>query len=353
MTTFFFAGEPSGDLLGASLVTKDAVGVGGPAMQEKGLKPLFDFDAFQVMGFTSVLPALPRILFLGHQIKKWILKNNPRMVVLIDYAEFNLFMAKQLRKGGYKGKIVHYVCPSIWAWRKKRGKVLEENVDHLLSILPFEEKLFQKLPVSYVGHPLAKAIETHTYTKSYPGIALFPGSRKQEIKQNLPLQLKAAQNMGPIYISLASEKLRPLIEKIAPKATVVPPCYRYDLMKTAKGAIATSGTVILELGLHATPTVVTYPLSAINYFLAKQIFKIRLPYYTLVNLIADKELYPEFIHRKVDPAEVQQALKKVMEKKPHFEMPKKEAANPKEILELLHSGNFGITSSVFAQCESS
>lgn len=313
---FFFAGELSGDLLGAELVSEGAVGVGGPAMQRAGLKPLFDFEAFQVMGFTAVIPALPRILMQLHRIKRWILKNSPKMVVLIDYAEFSLLLAKQLRKGGYRGKIVQYVCPSIWAWRKKRKKTLESYYDHLLSILPFEEKLFKKLPVTYVGHPLKRELDG---TKRTDEIALFPGSRVQEVRENLPIQLKAARLLGgPIAISVARKKLRPLIEKLAPSCLLVEE--KEALMKRARGALATCGTVNLELGLYQTPTVVTYKLSHFHYFLGRHLFRIRLPYYSLVNLIADRELFPEFIHKKLDASEIAQTLERVMRDPPAFWM---------------------------------
>ncbi|MCP5470046.1 MAG: lipid-A-disaccharide synthase [Chlamydiales bacterium] len=326
---FYFAGEPSGDVLGSELVDSNSVGVGGPLMQKAGLKPLFDFNAFQVMGFSTVLPALPRIFLLLHKISRWIVKNKPQAVVLIDYAEFNMLLAKKLRKAGYKGKIIHYVCPSVWAWRKKRIHTLEATLDRLLSILPFEKELFEKLPVSYVGHPLERKIAAHTYTQKYDGIALFPGSRTQEIKANLPLQLAATEGKTR-FISLAREELRPLIEKIAPNETLVSPEYSYDLMKSAKGALATCGTVVLELALHQTPTVVTYPISPINYFIVRRLFKVRLPFYALPNLIANRELFPEFIHRYVRAEEVSSALTRVMNKPLQFHMSQEKTLNPKE-----------------------
>ncbi len=334
-TLFFFAGEPSGDLLGAPLINSSysCVGVGGPAMQEAGLKPLFDFEAFQVMGFSSVIPALPRILILLHRIKRWIVRHNPQGVVLIDYAEFNLLLAKKLRQAGYRGKIIQYVCPSIWAWRRKRKRVLEEHVDHLLVLLPFEKRLFERLPVSYVGHPLREVLARHRYSKRFEGIALFPGSRMEEVRENLPIQLEAARRLKePLYVSVAHPKLLPLIERLAPDCTLVPASERYDLMRSAKGALATCGSVILELGFHQTATVVTYKLSPLHYFLARRIFKIRLPYYSLVNLIADRELYPEFIHKRLDPAEIAEALERVMAAPPPITLCEEATLNPREVL---------------------
>ena len=335
---FFFAGELSGDLLGADLIDPhfSCVGVGGPAMQKAGLSPLFDFEDFCVMGFTSVLPKLPRILKRLEEIKRWIIHNNPKGVVLIDYAEFNLLLAKRLRKAGYRGKIIFYVCPSIWAWRPKRKEILERDVDCLLALLPFEPALFDSLKASYVEHPLVHTVASHSYKERYEGVALFPGSRSHEIRENLPIQYAAAKmTCEPLFVSIAKPKHADLIKKLAPDAQLVSSKQRYDLMQTAKGAIATCGTVILELGLHQTPTCVTYKLSPLHYVLARYLFKIRLPFYSLVNLIENRELYPEFIDRKLSPKEIARSLEKIMKTPPHFELSNHKSKNPKE--EMLHA----------------
>ncbi|MFZ0565855.1 MAG: lipid-A-disaccharide synthase [Chlamydiales bacterium] len=330
MTTkklFLFAGEQSGDLLGAQLIqaiksyapSLQLEGVGGSQMQTCGMEDRI--DRFQVMGFSDVLKALPRLYQELNRLKKDILKRSPDAVVFIDYPDFSMRLARALRKQGYRGKLIHYVCPSVWAWRKNRIETLAKTLDLLLTILPFEPALFShtSLTATYVGHPLIAAIDHYSYRPNWkknsderPILALFPGSRPHEIALNLPLQLKAALDDHQIAISVARPDLEKMIKKIAPSnALLVPAADRYELMHEASMALATSGTVVLELGLHQVPTVVTYKMAPLNYLLGRYIFRIHLPYYTLVNLICQKEVYPEFIHRKICSDKISQALKKL------------------------------------------
>lgn len=340
---FVFAGEQSGDLLGGALLedlkkshpSLKTYGVGGLNMQKAGMQPIMPMAAFHVMGFLDVLLALPRLFKNYRHLKKTILQDNPKAVLLIDYPDFNLFLARALRKGGYKGKLIHYVCPSIWAWRKGRSATLVSHYDHLLTILPFEKELFAKTPlsVSYVGHPLVKTIQEHRYNTSWrtskgiqensPLLALFPGSRGSEITMNLPLQLETAKLFlrdypdGQIALSMARKDLEPKIHAAAAKSGLNPhfvPCEeRYELMQTATAALATSGTITLELGLHATPTVVTYRMPLFNAFLGRFIFRIILPYYCLVNILAKKEIFPEFFDAFIEPKSVYISLQRVLE----------------------------------------
>ncbi|MCH9626942.1 MAG: Lipid-A-disaccharide synthase [Chlamydiales bacterium] len=325
---FLFAGEPSGDVLGGKLVEAlrernpalPISGVGGPLMRSAGMKITHPMERFQVMGFSAVLLALPRLARDFYAIRNQILKERPAGVVLIDYADFNMLLARSLRKKGYQGKLVHYVCPSVWAWRKKRIHSLAKTLDSLLSILPFEKECFQKtsLPVTYVGHPLVAAIDAYCYDQAYPLpkekpiLALFPGSRRHEIAHNLPLQWKAAQAF-PDYtpvISVARPELMDEIGKhVDADAYFVPQEKRYELMRAARLALATSGTIVLEIGLHGVPTVTTYKLSTFNTILGGLIFRIRLPFYTLVNIICGREVFPEFIHQILSPEKIAGALR--------------------------------------------
>ncbi len=329
---FLFAGEPSGDVLGGKLVealrernpSLPISGVGGPLMQSAGMKITHPMERFQVMGFSAVLLAFPRLARDFYAIRNQILKEQPAGVVLIDYAEFNMLLARSLRKKGYRGKLIHYVCPSVWAWRKKRVYSLAKTLDSLLSILPFEKECFQKttLPVTYVGHPLVAAIDQYTYDETYPLptekpiLALFPGSRRHEIAHNLPLQWKAAQAF-PDYtpvISVARPELMDEIRKhVDSTAYLVPQEKRYELMRAAHLALATSGTIVLEIGLHGIPTVTTYKLSTFNSIIGGLLFRIRLPFYTLVNIICEREVFPEFIHKVLSPEKIADALRKLDE----------------------------------------
>jgi lipid-A-disaccharide synthase len=329
-TFFFIAGEKSGDLLGANLIDSlkkknphlTFKGIGGPSMQAQGLESTIAFEKLNVMGIVDVLCAAPRIFFAMNKIKRKIIVERPESVILIDYPDFNMLLAKKLRGSGYRGKIIHYVSPTVWAWRKNRIHVLSKTHDLLLSILPFEKQYYAEtnLPVCYVGHPLIDEIavqEIAAPQKAVPEIvekkkkilSLFPGSRLHEVKRNLPIQLETAilwlKNNGDfnIVISCASKHLEKAIyqelQKKSLHCEIAPSSERYSLMQKSSLAIATSGTVTLELALYLVPTLVTYVLSPLNYFIGRYLFKIDLPFYCIVNILAQKEIYPEFVGKKL------------------------------------------------------
>lgn len=337
---FLFAGEQSGDVLGEKLIqalkskipSLQMKGVGGPLMRSAGLQCTLPMEQFQVMGITDVAKALPRLFTDFRTIKADILKSQPKAVVFIDYPDFNMRMAKALRKNGYKGKLIHYVCPSVWAWRPRRIKSLAKTLDLLLAVLPFEPSCFKKtaLSVAFVGHPLVTAIDSYAYTQNWqekmlldkrPILALFPGSRRHEIEQNLPIQWEVAKRLSnekgyQIAISSARPELNDLIQKLTHEnVPLVPNHFRYELMRDSSVALATSGTVTLELGLHATPTVITYRLAKLNYLVGRYLFRIRLPFYTLVNIICEQEVFPEFIHKDLSTEEIYQKFRKLIEKR--------------------------------------
>jgi lipid-A-disaccharide synthase len=321
---FVFAGEKSGDLHGEKLLQAlkaqspqlKIAGVGGPKMRSQGMQCILPTEEFQVMGFIDVLLALPKLIRQFYFIAKKIEELKPKAVLTIDYPGFNLRLVKHLRKKGYKGKCVHFICPSVWAWGKKRIPLIAANFDLLLSILPFEQELFANTPlqVSYVGHPLVYRLKNHVYKEisfihDKKIIALFPGSRKKEIERNLPLYLDVCQELQKrhsdirIALSVSEERYRPLIVSILQQKgwqegkniDLIPIDYSYELMKAAYFAIAKSGTVTLELAMHRVPTVVTYGVSFLDKIIAYDILRIRLPFYCIVNIIAKKEVFSELI----------------------------------------------------------
>jgi lipid-A-disaccharide synthase len=290
---FLFAGELSGDRLGAELMKtlkeNELIGVGGPKMRGEGLQGSISTESFLVMGFTDILKHLPRLIFLFYRVRKAILEAKPDTVILIDYAEFNLKLAASLRKKGYKGKIIQYVCPSVWAWRKHRIETMEKNLDEVLTLFPFETECFTKLKATFIGHPLAEIPEIKREPKY---LTIFPGSRTKEIQRNLPLQLKVAKRLSQhVAVSVAHDKHRALIEKLAPGTLLFSGS---DIMKETDLALATSGTICLELALAKIPTVVTYAITPVDLFIAQKIFKISLPHYCIVNIVAKKCVFPEF-----------------------------------------------------------
>ncbi len=318
------SGELSGDSHGKDLLESlkrkhsqlQLFGVGGPHMRPHLESSIFSMENLQVMGFIDVVKSLPKLYRLLQRAKNAILKESPQGIVFIDYPGFHLKLAKMLRKGGYKGKLIHYISPSVWAWKKGRISLMEKYLDLLLTILPFEKRCFEhtSLPVKYVGHPLARPFN-HSRKKRKHLLAIFPGSREKEVKRNLKEQLKAAcalQKQDPsleIAVSVAHSNLLPVISPLLEKnIQLFDPEKQWDLMETCCVAIATSGTVTLELALRKTPTVVTYRLTALDQWLAQKIFRIRLPFYALPNLIANMEVFPEFFGKHFTAQSLQKAL---------------------------------------------
>jgi lipid-A-disaccharide synthase len=343
-TFFFMAGEASGDRHGGLIIdalkqlhpTAQFTGVGGGHMIQAGLSPLLTLEPFEVMGLTDVIFALPRLSILFRKVRQEILAQNPDAVILIDYPGFNLRLAASLRKKGYKGKIFYYISPTVWAHSPKRVEVLAQHVDHLFTLFPFEKQYYShtSLPVTYVGHPLAQEVLTHQpksdwrkavgIPKEATILGLFPGSRPGEITRNLKNQLRAIEQLQQthpetiIAVSCASPHLAPLLKKGLGerKMVLVPSTYSYELMCESRVALAVSGTVNLELALHKTPTVVVYALGFIASVYAHFILKLALPYFSIVNILADRELFPEFIRKGFRVNTVVQQLEELFTESP-------------------------------------
>ena len=304
--------EPSGDLHGAEILKHlypyalSIHGAGGPKMRKQGFRVHFFAEDFNIMGFLDVAKAFPKLFRLFKQTLSTILELNPKVVFLIDYPGFHIKLAKALRKRGYTGKIVQYVCPSVWAWKKNRIYTIAENFDTLLTLFAFEPKYFEGLPIKarFIGHPLVKSISSQVLHRAKEDdlIAIFPGSRKKEILRNLPIQLKACaalKKMHPsikIVISASDPQTEKLISKLNnDRYPIIPHEKNYWLMQRASIAIATSGTVTLELALHGVPTIVTYGISRLDQFIATKIFNINLPFWCIANIVLNRGLFPELI----------------------------------------------------------
>jgi lipid-A-disaccharide synthase len=330
---FIFAGEMSADLHGEKLILKlqqqnpslKIFGVGGPRMRQTGMECILPMEAFQVMGFIDILSALPRLMKHFFFVKKTILERNPTAALFIDYAEFNMFMETALRKKKYAGKLIHYISPSVWAWRKNRMHTLAKNLDLLLVIYPFEVPLFSNTPfkVEYVGHPLIPRLKEHTYkTGLFPTdktiLSLFPGSRQKEIQRNLPLMLRVCKDLSYpnllIVISLSHPRFKNTIEQLLKEIDLPHPIQmtpaenNYELMKASHIALAKSGTVTLELALHEVPTVVVYEISLLDKYIGRDLLRILLPYYCIVNILLNEQVFPEFFNHNIDPLPVRQRL---------------------------------------------
>lgn len=319
---FFFAGEASGDIHGESLLrhlrkefpNARFYGVGGPQMRAAGLECTLPMEKFQVMGFIDVFFALPRLSHYFLSLRDLILKEKPDVVILIDYPGFNLALAKSLKKHGYQGKLCKYICPSVWAWGKKRIPKMEKIFDHLFVTFPFEKDLFDKnkLHVEYVGHPLVHEVaKNHSPPIDIPPefrvLAVFPGSRKKEVFRNFPTQVKVIKALLDqhkdlfVVVSVSSPSFSLLLDHIVKQERIdlkerimfIDFSQNYALMKRAAVAIAKSGTITIELALHHVPTVVTYGIGKLDLWIAQNLLKINLPHYCIVNILAQQRIFPE------------------------------------------------------------
>ncbi|ANH78758.1 lipid-A-disaccharide synthase [Candidatus Chlamydia sanziniae] len=340
---FLSAGEASGDILGANLIhtikslypSTVCSGVGGPLMRAKGFQAILYTEQFQVSGFVEVFASFFKLFKSYRKILKFILQEKPGVVICIDFPDFHLLLIKKLRKCGYKGKIIQYVCPSIWAWRPKRKQILEKYVDTLLVILPFEQELFRHSPLKtvYLGHPLVEEITNYKPNPLWkeelslidrPIIAAFPGSRRGDIERNLRVQIQAFLSSSlarthQLLVSSSYPKYDPLIRAILKSEAcehsgLVPATLRYELMRSCDCALAKCGTIVLEAALNSVPTIVTCRLRPIDTFLTKYVFKIFLPAYSLPNIITNSIIFPEFMGGKEDfhPDEIAVALELLM-----------------------------------------
>jgi len=323
---FIVAAEPSADKQGAEIVSSllkktpslNVAGVLGPKLRKLPIKCLMPMEKLLVMGFVDVLMAMPKIIFRFFYLKKMILRLNPKAVLFIDYPEFNLRLERALKRKKFKGKIFHHICPTVWAWAKSRVNIMNQGIDHLFTIFPFEKDLFTeaKFTADYVGHPLAYKIANYPYNpvsfQKNHILGIFPGSRTKELSRNLPLQLAITKqllakhpNITPI-ISIGSEDKKPFIDKIVQQSGLEKYQYaseeeNYDLMKNCHFAVATSGTVTLELALHKVPTVVTFAIKMVDLIIAQKILKIDLPFFCIVNILCQKFIFPELFGPNLTP----------------------------------------------------
>ena len=332
------AGEVSGDIHAAAVIRElkrrsqriRIFGLGGPRMAEAGMELREDLASQGIMGLAEVVRHLPKSLERLRRCEKWIREEKPDLLFTVDYQDFNLRLARRAKKYGVP--VCHYVAPSAWAWRKGRVALLRESVDQLLVILPFEKKFFEKEGVraSYVGNPLMeemdlKPVRREKVLKKYgiapgafPLVCAMPGSRKNEIQKIWPLFLSASRLLQKGYPDAAFGVPVPagfdhsLYPGILPEDSfffMEGPAY--DLRKICDVAWVKSGTGTLETALLDTPMVMVYKMASLSAFLAKR--WVRLPYFSLVNLLAGKAVIPELIQEKADALSLLRETSRILE----------------------------------------
>ncbi len=329
---FLIAGEPSGDLLGARLmhslkktcenqnITLAWCGVGGQRMVEEGLSSLFPMSDLTLFGIAELLPKIPLILKRIQQTAQAIEQTKPNVVITIDAPDFSFRVAKKLQ-GRNSIPFIHYVAPTVWAWRPNRAQKIQPLFKHLLTLFPFEPPYFERvgLSASFVGHPLVEAGIERASGERFRAkfnlspdqtlLVVLPGSRRSELnyllndfERAIALLIKEHPTLK-VVIPTISHHYDRLIK--ATKNWKTPPLVitgdedKYDAFKAASAALAASGTVALELALAHTPTVVAYKVHPVTAALYRRLIKTK--YVNLVNIMVDDRIIPELLQENCTP----------------------------------------------------
>lgn len=333
---WILAGEPSGDRYGAELAeallrrepSLCVCGMGAGYMRDAGVELLVDTSDLAVVGLVEALRHLPRFLHAFRGLVRQAKQDRPAAVVLIDNPGFNLRLAKKLHKLGIP--VLYYVCPQVWAWGKRRIPKMAQTIDRLLTIFPFEPNIFADtdLDARFVGHPLVDILTEYqdTEPKRDPSVVLLlPGSRASEIESLLPDFLKAADRLHARHPSLRFVTCVPpghsteLAINIAarhradtetPTPVEVDPGKALQWMQRATAGLAASGTVTLEAAILGLPLVTSYRLNPITYQWIRRLVK--LPYFTIVNLVAEQPVFAEYLQDDVQPQKLADGLEQIL-----------------------------------------
>jgi lipid-A-disaccharide synthase len=322
---FVSAGEVSGDQHAAALLTQlralrpdiEAWGVGGPRLAAAGQRQVAGIEQLSLVGLTEVLPRLGSILALLRRLTRELAERRPAVVLLVDAPDFNLRLAAAAHRLGLR--VVYFITPQVWAWRRGRLRDIRRTVDLALCILPFEEPFFREAGVraEFVGHPLADLVRPSAPREalrvefgldpSQPTIALLPGSRRTELAALVPALRDAARLLSrrspapQFLVPVASPALRPLLAPLAasPPGARLVDGRAWDCLAAADAAVVASGTATLETALVGTPFVTVYRVSALSHAIARRLVRTR--WISLPNLLLGEEAARELIQDDCRP----------------------------------------------------
>jgi len=332
------SGEASGDLYASELLRElrkrlpsiEAFGLGGPRSKAQGAELLVDLEEISVIGLVEVVGKIPALRRAMTRLVEEARKRKPDLAILVDFSGFHLRLAKRLHAMGVP--ILYYVSPQVWAWRRGRIRRIRDLVNEMLVILPFEEAFYRAegIRVRYVGHPLVDLVEpARTREKfcsdlgldpSRPIVLVLPGSRRREIELHVPVLREVVESLSTerpdlqIVMSRAPTVAASWIE--AALGETIPKVHMleggtYDGMKHAAVAVVASGTATVEAALSETPMVVVYRVGRLTYALGKPF--VRVPYYSMVNLIAGRRLVPELIQKDMTAESIRAQVEALLE----------------------------------------
>lgn len=333
------AGEASGEMYGAALLDSlrrfapnygysavECFGLGGALMRTAGCETVVDAHDVAVVGLFEVLSHLPKIYGEFHRLLAEVDSRKPDIAVLIDFPDWNFRLAKELHRRGIK--VVYYVSPQLWAWRKGRIKLVQRYISKMLVIFPFEQKFYSShgVEVEFVGHPLGEVRRPglpDNLASDRLRIALLPGSRHKEILMNLPTMLQAAallpqgtEFLIPAASTIDRQWLGELVTQhagsVADSVTITADARA--TLAASRAAVVASGTATVEAAVIGTPFVMVYRLSPVTFALGKWLVKV--PFYGMVNLIAERLVVPELIQGGFTPERVANELRPLLEEGP-------------------------------------
>jgi lipid-A-disaccharide synthase len=331
------AGEASGDLHASEVIhhlkqlvpTLETFGIGGDLLAGEGMRILHHAREMGIVGLFNVLRHLRMFRRVLGEMIEAIAREKPDAVMLVDYPEFNLRLARRCKEMGFR--VIYYISPQVWAWRRGRVKQIAKVVDHMLVIFPFEENFYREhgVPVTYVGHPLIDELAPRVGAGPSAGtgrpegrplhIALMPGSRRHEVRALLPAMLEAVEIIKTehevdAYIiqapTIGSSELLDIMQKEGIFVRILPHD-RGEALAASDVALSSSGTATLEAAIAGTPVVVMYRLSSLTHLLARRLVKV--PHFSLVNIVAGKQVVPELIQDAVNGTRIAREVRALLD----------------------------------------
>ena len=331
LTLFLVAGEPSGDRLGAALMrglrtlepATRFLGIAGPQMQAEGMQSLFPMDELSVMGLAEIIPKYRHLKRRIAETAKAVLDAHPDALITIDSPDFGLRVAALVKSARPTIRTIHYVAPSVWAWRPGRAAKMARHIDHVMALLPFEPPYMQAagMTCDFVGHPvvsdpIATPEERAAFAGSGPLVLALPGSRKAEVTRLAPILAETLARLRAVHPDLrvalpTVPNVEPLVRSLTATWPVRPeiitdPALKRGAFAAANVAIAASGTVSLELAANGCPMVIAYDMNPLTLWLMRRAALVDTV--TLVNLVSETRTVPEFIGPDARPERIANAV---------------------------------------------